>query len=105
MKLLRSRVDEKRANLKSVYYVDCCVASLPAPPPPPCFAGWSPSPAIAVADEERPPPAGRPALPDTPGRLVTSREIVGPGTRRQIISSGSCRFRTCIRHRRERRRW
>src|SRR5580704_15467221 len=29
-----------------------CVALSPAPPPPPCFAGWSPSPAIAGADEE-----------------------------------------------------
>src|SRR6202044_596290 len=27
-------------------------ASSQAPPPPPCFAGWSPSPAIAGADEE-----------------------------------------------------
>jgi hypothetical protein len=53
MKLLLSHVEEKRANLKSAYDVDSCVASLPAPPPPPCFAGWSPSPAIAGADEER----------------------------------------------------
>jgi len=52
-KLLRTRVEEKRANLKSAYGGDSCVASLPAPPPPPCFAGWSPSPAVAVADEER----------------------------------------------------
>src|SRR5580704_8883377 len=27
-----------------------CVALSPAPPPPPCFAGWSPSPAIAGAE-------------------------------------------------------
>jgi hypothetical protein len=53
MKFFRSRVEEQRANLKSAYYVYSCVASLPAPPPPPCFAGWSPSPAIAGADEER----------------------------------------------------
>jgi hypothetical protein len=53
MKLLRTRVEEKRAGLKSACYVDSCVASLPAPPPPPCFAGWSPSPATAVAEEGR----------------------------------------------------
>ena len=53
LKLLCSRVEEKRANLKSACAVDSCVASLPAPPPPPCFAAWSPSPAIAGADEER----------------------------------------------------
>jgi hypothetical protein len=32
---------------------DSCGALSPAPPPPPCFAGWSPSPAIAVADGDR----------------------------------------------------
>src|ERR1700720_2359302 len=39
MKLLRSPVGKNRANLQSAYVVDSCVASLPAPPPPPCFAG------------------------------------------------------------------
>jgi hypothetical protein len=39
MKLLLSRVKEKRAHLKSAYDVDSCVALTPAPPPPPCFAG------------------------------------------------------------------
>ena len=49
MKLLRSSVGKNRANLKSAYDVDSCVALRPAPPPPPF--GRSPSPAIAVADE------------------------------------------------------
>src|SRR5579862_2277998 len=31
---------------------DSCAALSPAPPPPPCFAGWSPSPAIAGADKK-----------------------------------------------------
>jgi hypothetical protein len=53
MKLLLSRVEEKRANFKTAYRGDSCVALRPAPPPPPCCAGWSPSPAVAVADEER----------------------------------------------------
>jgi hypothetical protein len=51
MKLLRSSVGKNRANLKSAYDVDSCAALRSAPPPPPCFAGWSPSPAVAVADE------------------------------------------------------
>ena len=32
--------------------VNSCDALSPAPPPPPCSAGWSPSPAIAGEDEE-----------------------------------------------------
>jgi len=39
MKLLRSRVEEKRANLKTAYRGDSCVTLRPAPPPPPCCAG------------------------------------------------------------------
>src|SRR5580704_2755379 len=38
-----------RANV-SEHRQDSCGASSPAPLPPPCFAGWSPSPAIAGAD-------------------------------------------------------
>ena len=49
MKLLRSCVEENRANLKSAYDVDSHAALPPAPPPPPsarCASlGWSPSPA------------------------------------------------------------
>ena len=43
-------VEEQARVLRKIY--DACVALSPAPPPPPCFAGWSPSPAIAVADVE-----------------------------------------------------
>src|ERR1700719_607327 len=46
-----SRSKKKRANV-SLYHKDSCGALSPAPPPPPCFAGWSPSPAVAGADEE-----------------------------------------------------
>src|SRR6202035_5378735 len=83
MKLLRSRVDEKRANLKSVYYVDCCVASLPAPPPPPCFAGGSPSPPIAGGGEAAPPPAGPPRFAGhagTAGEEPLDRRSRNPAT-------------------------
>jgi hypothetical protein len=48
----------KRANMFG-HHEDSCGALSPAPPPPPCFAGWSPSPAIAVADEARPLSRGR----------------------------------------------
>ena len=34
----------ERANM-SEHHEDSCGALSPAPPPPPCFAGWSPSPA------------------------------------------------------------
>ena len=40
---------KKRANM-SEHREDSCGALSPAPPPPPCFAGWSPSPAVAGAD-------------------------------------------------------
>jgi hypothetical protein len=45
--------EKKRANM-SGHHESSCGALSPAPPPPPCFAGWSPSPAIAGADEARP---------------------------------------------------
>src|SRR5580700_8828435 len=50
--ILAARRSE-RANM-SEHHCNSYGASSPAPPPPPCFAGWSPSPAIAGADEARP---------------------------------------------------
>jgi hypothetical protein len=37
-------LQKKRANMFG-HHKDSCGALRPAPPPPPCFAGWSPSPA------------------------------------------------------------
>jgi hypothetical protein len=50
------------------HHEDSCGASSPAPPPPPCFAGWSPSPAIAGADD----------APASPGRMERGNPARGP---------------------------
>ena len=57
------------------HHENSCGALSPAPPPPPCFAVWSPSPAVAVADELRRVEACAPST--TPSGWSPSPAIAG----------------------------